>query len=83
MSKVRIGYTDQDGNGSTTATVITAKNHLLQIRQFAFDGRRWFYQPDTTGRFRQVNPREVPKIAVLLMAEQTGRTVEQLRNPDE
>lgn len=82
MPKVRIGYKDQDGTGSTTATVITAKNHLLQIRQFAFDGRRWFYQPDTRSSFQVVNSRDVPETAVQLMANETGRTIEQLRNPE-
>lgn len=72
--KVRIGTIDPQTKekGSTSAYVINAKNHLLQIRQFAFDGRYWFYQPDSKSRFQKVNPMDLPENAVTIMADLTG-----------
>jgi hypothetical protein len=74
--KTRIGTLD----GSTSATVIEAFNHLMQRRQFAWDGRYWFYQPSSREKFRKVNPMDVPDNAVNRMAEATKLTPERLRD---
>ena len=58
--------------GSTTGYVIWAHNHLNQRRQFAFDGRYWFYQPTTRSSFIKVNPRDLPKNAVSAMSDHAG-----------
>lgn len=46
--------------GSTTAYVIWGQNHLLQKRQFAWDGVIWYYQPTTRSNFMVVNEQDVP-----------------------
>ncbi len=75
--KVRIGTTV----GSTTAYVVEAQNHLLQKRQFAFDGVFWFYQPDSRSPFQKVNTMDVPDNAVKIMAAHTGFSEDKLREP--
>lgn len=65
--------------GSTTAYLVEGQNHLLQTRQFAWDGQRWFYAPDNRSSFRQVNPRDIPANVVEKMAALTGYTEEHLR----
>lgn len=35
----------------TSAYVVWGQNHLMQRRQFAFDGRHWYYQPTTRSPF--------------------------------
>ncbi len=68
--------------GSTTAWVVWGQNHLLQRRQFAFDGRIWFYQHKHGTKatpFEVVNSREVPANVVSLMAAESGLSEEQLR----
>lgn len=69
--------------GSINAYVVEAQNHLLQTRQFAWDGRDWFYQPDTRSPFQKVNPIDLPKNAVQIMAAYTGKTEAFLRGEDE
>ena len=66
-------------NGSTTAYVVWGQNHLLQRRQFAWDGRQWYYQPTTRSPFQPVNGMDVPDNVVQTMAAKTGRDVSQLR----
>jgi hypothetical protein len=83
-NKSRIGVIDPRTEEwwSTTAYVVEAKNHLLQMRQFAYDGRRWFYQPDNRSRFQEVNPRDLPEAVVAVMASFTGISAEKLRERD-
>jgi hypothetical protein len=64
---------------STSAYVVEAGNHLNQKRQFAFDGRYWFYQPSNRDRFQRVSPRDLPANAVSIMANYTGITEDVLR----
>lgn len=59
-SRVRFLIEDADGKGSTTGVVIEGSNVLNQMRQFAFDGRRYFYQKDNRAPFVEVNPRDIP-----------------------
>jgi hypothetical protein len=83
-SKSRIGTIDHRSKecGSTTAYVVEAKNHLLQMRKFAYDGRRWFYQPDNRSRFPEVNPSDLPQGVIAVMASYTGISAEALRERD-
>jgi hypothetical protein len=77
-TKQRIVVKDGD-TSSTAAYVVTGQNHLLQKRQFAFDGRKWFYQPDNRSKFQPVNAMDVPENVVNLMHAETGITVDVLR----
>ena len=72
--RVRIGTIDPRTKevGSTTAYLIEARNHLLQTRRFAFDGRYWYYQPTSTSRFQMVNVLDLPDNAVDTMSAHTG-----------
>lgn len=68
MEKTRILFKDTDGQKtSTSAWVVNAKNHLLQIRQFATDGVRFFYQPKKQDPFIIVSETEMPTIAKELL----------------
>ncbi len=60
--QVRIGIIDErtEEKGDTHAYVIWGHNYLNQRRRFAYDGVRWFYQPTTRARFREVSARGVP-----------------------
>lgn len=73
MPRARIGFRDQDGNGSTTATVVWAHNHLNQRRQFATDGVRFFYQPGKRDSFVIVNERNIPAAARKTLDEEHHR----------
>lgn len=81
-NKVRIGVASGDKHytvdSSTTAYVVWGQNHLLQKRQFAFDGQRWFYQPDTRTMFIQVNPMDVPENVLSIMSAEHNFSREQL-----
>ena len=58
--------------GSTTGYVVWSSNHLNQKRQFAFDGRFWYYQPTTRSNFQKVGKGDLPGVAVDAMANHTG-----------
>lgn len=75
MAKMlRIVTTD----GATGAYVVWGLNHLLQSRQFAFDGRYWFYQPTTSSKFQKVNSRDLPDNVVVGMMNLTNKSREEL-----
>lgn len=69
--------------GSWTGYVCWSHNHLLQRRQFAFDGRLWFYQPDNRSKFRRVNPSDMPEAVWSDMANHLGITVDDLKQRTE
>lgn len=73
-SKIRILTQDTQSKEKTgmIAYVVTGQNHLLQKRQFAFDGRDWFYQPTTRSPFQKVNPNDLPENVVEAMMAHTG-----------
>lgn len=52
--RVRFGYENKYGMCSVSGVVIKRYNGLSKIRQYAFDGVRYFYQPSTKGSFIQV-----------------------------
>jgi len=58
--RTRIGIEDRDGKGSTSAYVGWFFNALMQRRQIAFDGVKWFVQADTRSPFKPVSEEEVP-----------------------
>jgi len=58
--KVRIQVTDEKERWSTSAWVIWGSNHIMQRRQFGFDGVQWFYQPTTREAFIKVAENLVP-----------------------
>jgi hypothetical protein len=61
--KIRIMVKDRDGKGSATAWVIWFTNQLMQRRQIAFDGVKWFVQPDKRSPFIPIGESEVlPRI---------------------
>lgn len=78
-SRQRIGTIKDKERGSVSAYVVEAQNHLLQTRNFAYDGRFWFYQPTSRGPFQQVNTADVPDNAVRIMAAYTGFSEASLR----
>ena len=61
IRRTRIGYTDRDGQGSCYAWVSQFHNALMQVRDIAWDGRRWFVAPKPGARFEPVGEDEVPK----------------------
>lgn len=65
--------------GSITAHVVLGLNYLNQKRNFAYDGRQWYYQPTKRSVFQPASAPDVPLPVVRLMAEKTGRSVEDLR----
>lgn len=79
-SKTRILTIDPKSKEKTgtSAYVVTGQNHLLQKRQFAFDGRDWFYQPTTRSPFQKVNPMDLPENVVETMVAHTGLSREAL-----
>ncbi len=60
--QVHIGTVDTrtGEKGSTPAWLVWGHNYLNQRRRFAYDGVRWFYQPTTRSRFREVSERDIP-----------------------
>jgi hypothetical protein len=61
VSNVRFLYRDADGDKcSTSGWVVWAHNRLLQRRQFATDGVRFFYQPAKDGLFIIVSESDLP-----------------------
>jgi hypothetical protein len=61
VSKIRFLYQDADGDKcSTTGWIVWAHNRLLQRRQFATDGVRFFYQPAKDKPFIIVPESELP-----------------------
>ncbi len=59
--KTRIRFKDTDGETTvTSAWVVNAANHINQTRQFATDGVRYFYQPNSSSLFRIVNEQDLP-----------------------
>jgi hypothetical protein len=82
MAKQRIIAKVDDDLRSFLATVIDGPNRLLQKRQFAFDGRKWFYQHKKGQPFTPVPATEIPDPVLQTMSAETGRTIEQLRYPE-
>jgi hypothetical protein len=82
MAQKRIGVEDRDGRGSCTAWVVWGFNRLMQKRQFAFEGRKWYYQPKSEAWFIPVTATEVPLPVVGAMATESGLTVDYLRYPE-
>lgn len=60
MKKKRILIQDQDGKGSITAYVIWFHNAIMQKRQIAFDGVKWFVQANLRAPFKPIGESEVP-----------------------
>lgn len=52
--RVRFGYENKYGMSSVNGVVIKRYNGLSKMRQYAFDGVRYFYQPSMKGSFIQV-----------------------------
>lgn len=61
MQRTRFLTKDRDGKGSTTGWVVWAQNRLLQHRQFATDGVKFFYQPTKRSPFIPVTESELPQ----------------------
>jgi hypothetical protein len=80
-SKVRILTRDEQTKekSNISAYVVWGFNYINQRRQFAYDGRYWFYQPDNRSAFMRVNPRDLPQNVVDTMARETGINEETLR----
>ncbi len=74
MPRTRIGITDRDGKGSTTAWVVWGYNHLNQRRQFAYDGRTWYYQPTTRENFIPAAG-DIPQNVLGNMASEHGQPI--------
>ena len=67
-------------DGSTTGYVVWAQNHLLQRRQFAYDGRYWYYQPTARHKFQRIgNVEDIPANVFPIMADESGYTIEVLQ----
>jgi hypothetical protein len=67
-------------DGSTTAYLVWGQNHLLQKRQFAYDGVKWYYQPSVREKFIQVNTMDVPENVIRGMSIVTGFPKERLQS---
>lgn len=75
--KVRIGVVDQASKvrSSIGAWVIWGHNYLHQRRQFAYDGRYWFYQPTIRSAFQEIGAEWIPPAVVEAMAHHIGLAV--------
>jgi hypothetical protein len=63
MKQVRFLIKDRDGKGSTTGWVVWAHNRLMQRRQFATDGVKFYYQPTKRSPFLPATESELPREA--------------------
>jgi hypothetical protein len=79
MPQVRIAVRSDDGATTTSTWVVWALNHLNQKRQFAFDGRVWYYQPTTSSLFQRVNSMDLPEAVWHVMSAHTGKLVSELK----
>jgi hypothetical protein len=61
QGKKRFYYEDQGEKCSTTGLVVWGHNHLMQRRQFAFDGQRYFYQSNPSKLFIIVSKSDLPQ----------------------
>jgi hypothetical protein len=83
MAKTRFLVKFKDDVGSVTGEVITGYNFLNQMREFAFDGVRWFYQPKKEAAFIEVSGSEVPDNVIQSMMRITGRDEQSLRHGEQ
>jgi tagatose-1,6-bisphosphate aldolase non-catalytic subunit AgaZ/GatZ len=78
------GATNTDST-ATNAYVRNGNNRLNQLRQFAYDGRYWYYQPGSaaTGeKFRKVDAMDIPEPVINDMANYIGTIPEKLKERD-
>ena len=61
IQRQRIGIKDRDEKSSCLCYVSDFHNYLNQTRRIAFDGVKWFYQPNTRSSFIPVSESDVPK----------------------
>lgn len=52
--KTKFQFEDKDGLGSTSGYVFQAQNGQNKVRQYAFDGVKWFYQQTKNQPFLEV-----------------------------
>ena len=75
MSKIGVRDPQTKERGQVTAYVVWGQNHLLQKRQFAWDGRYWYYQPTTRDPFQKVNGMDLPDNVLAAMHAHADKAV--------
>jgi hypothetical protein len=76
IRKERIIYKDRDGHGNIMCWVSQFHNAILQVRSIAWDGARWFVQPNSRLPYGTVSSDEVPREVKDRFAKETGHTID-------
>lgn len=74
MARQRFATKIDEETGSTTGVVLFDHNKLNQRRLFAFDGGRYFYQPDLRSSFLIVSETELSENLKKSLQEKWNKT---------